>query len=250
VSPTLAALETAAVSVTRRRRGFTIVDLDGTVSVDLAGDHFRVSGSGTEYMVSLYAYRGLVAATADRLIANWRPRGERPPRWLRRWKLEKTRRIFGKQIHTEWMRLLEEVDPTILAVQRALFAATFDQGASPLPDEVYADECIVHDIVTYRAAAVVAARLRPLTATLRREHLERISRRIQESEGLRLLAEEHGVAVEMLRVAPAGGPTSLRPLRSLMAAPTSRFRLFLLRAPARLPIPMSLSSGTGAEHCP
>lgn len=74
------------------------------------------------------------------------------------WAMKRTAWALNKRIHTEWKRLLARVNPTVLAVHRAVFAAAYGR---PMPDVVtdprlYREKYIVKDITAYRAAAVAA----------------------------------------------------------------------------------------------
>lgn len=83
------------------------------------------------------------------------------PRWKAAWLMQVTGRRVGKSIHQQWKRLLALADPTVVAVQRAVFAATFRAPEILQDPKLYRDPWVVQDMIAYRAAAIAAAHLEP-----------------------------------------------------------------------------------------
>jgi hypothetical protein len=56
----------------------------------------------------------------------------------------------------QWQRLLKGIDPTVLAVNKAVFSATFGcrRASQLLNGQLYQDKYLVKDILNYRAAAM------------------------------------------------------------------------------------------------
>jgi hypothetical protein len=77
---------------------------------------------------------------------------------LKEWAVHKTAKAINKSVHVEWQRLLAQVDPTVLAVHRKVFSATWNCRRAPLisDDALYKEQYVVKDILSYRAAAVAA----------------------------------------------------------------------------------------------
>jgi hypothetical protein len=63
-------------------------------------------------------------------------------------------RALRHRIYQQWQRLLQRVDPAVLAVQRKLYAATLRCAPLALRAELYRHPYLVKDIATYRAAAM------------------------------------------------------------------------------------------------
>jgi len=80
------------------------------------------------------------------------------PTWLQTWAIKRTMMALTPMVRAEWQRMLAQVDSTVLAVHKKVFAAAWGckPGGALFDDNLYKHEHIVHDIVTYRAAAVAA----------------------------------------------------------------------------------------------
>jgi hypothetical protein len=113
-------------------------------------------------------YYGLLKEAASVLLSSWEPPDWREegweevpafvPDWLRDWAIKRTSWAINKLVYPHWQQLLSEVDPTVLAVHKAVFSATFgyDPGGIILQEELYREQYLVRDILKYRAAAVAA----------------------------------------------------------------------------------------------
>jgi hypothetical protein len=107
----------------------------------------------------LFDYYAMAHWIVSELLA---PRCEPdPPRRKQAWREQTTGRRIGKALHAQWKRLLAQADPSVVAVQRAVFAATFSAPSLLHDRALYHDPWVVRDIVTYRAAASAVALLAP-----------------------------------------------------------------------------------------
>lgn len=111
---------------------------------------------GRAVSFGFYDFHRLMDSIGNGLMAGWAARED--GRWggARRWAVTQTKRAIAKRVHAQWQRLLTTIDPTVLAVHRAMFAAAFRTGRIAFEPELYRDRYIVRDILRYRAAAVAA----------------------------------------------------------------------------------------------
>lgn len=107
-----------------------------------------------QHRVSPLDYVRLTSVVAEGLMREWEPRRDGTWPGVREWAIGRTRRAIGKRVHQEWQRLSAKVSPDVLAVQRAVFAATHGSGGAAFCPELYRHPFIVSDILKYRAAAV------------------------------------------------------------------------------------------------
>ena len=112
-----------------------------------------------------FEYPQLLDKTAESLMRPWNPplrdrdgpdESEGRLDKLKKWAIKKTAKAINKPVHAEWQRLLAQVDPTVLAVHKKVFAATWNCRQAPLisEDALYKEQYIVKDILSYPAAAV------------------------------------------------------------------------------------------------
>jgi hypothetical protein len=85
-----------------------------------------------------YDYYPFAGAVASGLILGWEPPEGRPD-WpgVRSWVWRRTGRAIGRRLHAFYKRCLREADPTVLALQRAVFAATFSAPELVFDEELY-----------------------------------------------------------------------------------------------------------------
>src|SRR5215204_4225183 len=104
-----------------------------------------------------YAFSGDVASG---LICGWAPPEGRPG-WpgVREWVWRQTGRGIGKRLHAFYNRCRRDADPTVLTLQRAVFAATFSAPEMVLREELYEHRYVVEDLIQHRAAAHALANL-------------------------------------------------------------------------------------------
>jgi hypothetical protein len=147
------------------RDGFLIDGGSGRVPIRVThGGTCWLLECGTEQMrFGLYQVMALADAAAARAMAGWqrRPESRAPDHVLREWACRQTARAMAYLVAEQAHRLLPRTDPTVLAVQRAIFAATFGAGALALDKSFYGivDRYVIADICRYRAAAVAARNL-------------------------------------------------------------------------------------------
>jgi hypothetical protein len=139
-----------------------------------------------------YCYRALVKFLAEGLLRTWQPPADRPvPMWpIKDWVIDRAAKAIGKRVHVQWKRLLAKADPEILAVHRAIFAATLGWAKLALDEELYKHPFLVRDIINYRAAAVAVSDADELMSSDFRERLLNSS---PEAEALRRKADELGL---------------------------------------------------------
>ena len=135
------------------------------VEVHLRPYCLEIASSASECQFGFLDYPQLVSKAAEILMRPWNPplRDRDGPEEdanhlnkVKDWAVQKTAKAINKPVHTAWQRLLAQVDPTVLAVHKKVFAATWNcERASLLSDDaLYNERYIVKDIILYRAAAV------------------------------------------------------------------------------------------------
>ena len=148
-----------------------------------------------------FDYYPLSDDVASGLIVGWEP-PEGKPGWpgVRAWVHKRTARAIGKRLHSYYKRSLDDVDPTVLALQRAVFAATFSAPGLVLGNKLYREKYVVKDVTRHRAAAVALAGLGTFSG-LRRERAWRDARatvlRSTERAALEELAKSTGVRLSV-----------------------------------------------------
>jgi hypothetical protein len=107
---------------------------------------------GSRERFGFYNFGRLLEFVAGGLLRHWRPQEG----WygVRQWAQRQTARAIARRLREHWQRLLGRADPTVLAVQRAVFAATFGDAPLAAEPELYQDRFLVHDVLHYPAAAV------------------------------------------------------------------------------------------------
>lgn len=155
--------------------GFRIVLDDNEVIVKLEGQAFRIdcpneiyeylpfylddiegkSSDPVEQIVSVRVglphYYRLIDEIAGHLNYNWK--SKKDAHWdIYGWRKKKVGRMFGKFVHGEWLRLLEQADPLALQVQKRVFGQTFHIPHILFEPEIYNEKYIISDLFNYRAA--------------------------------------------------------------------------------------------------
>lgn len=202
-------------TITEQPDGFRVEGMDRTpVTVRLAPTYLEASFQGERdpyrwpdgrrrRRFGFYSYYDLSAYVAEGLMAHWqRPERDDTPDWpgVRGWAVKQTAKAIGKRVHAQWKRLLDKVHPDVLAVQRAVFAATFGVAELATQVELYGHPYVVSDIVNYRAAAIAARHVADLA---RRQHhaaqLEkaRLLRDSKEAQEFQALAEGLGLRIQL-----------------------------------------------------
>ncbi len=186
-------------TITEKAWGFIIEAKDrNTVRVICYPGYLVVhtDGANAPRAFGFYEFFGFVDAIAGGLMRDYRPpyRGKHfPPFWVWPWALRQTARTLNKRIHAQWLRLLETVDPTVLAVHRSIFAATFGAANISGNQDLYKNKYVVSDIIKYRAAAIAARNVEQLTA----KAVEAQVANAPEALALRAIAEQRGVALDL-----------------------------------------------------
>jgi hypothetical protein len=107
-----------------------------------------------------FDYYTLAHDVASGLVLSWTPPEGRSG-WpgVRRWVRNRTGRAIGKRLHAFYKRCLDAADPTVLALQRTVFATTFSTLELVLREELYREKYLVKDVEQHRAAAAALANL-------------------------------------------------------------------------------------------
>lgn len=111
----------------------------------------------------LFDYFGLADSVSCALNSGWsgpKDREQPAPENLRRWVHKRTAQAINERLHAYYLRAIErlrESHPTVVAVQRKVFAATFSTPWLLYAEELYERRHLVSDLIRYRAAAVAVA---------------------------------------------------------------------------------------------
>ena len=154
-----------------------------------------VYGGDSSHRFGFYSFYKLNAAVAAGLMREWQPPPREGASWphVRQWAITQTEKAVNHLVLQQWHRLLETIAPTVLAVHRAIFAATLGAAAAASWPELYRDPYLVPDILRYRAAAIAV------------RHFERLGDRARQQKvtsslhatALKALATELGVVVDI-----------------------------------------------------
>lgn len=131
------------------------------VTLDDDGYKFKVN-NGYSYGNTTHGLiegRGLIKGVATSLMQNWKPPKPKKngfvPSKLKEWAIGRTGRALAKRIKGERLRLLEKADPKVLAIQKAVFAAS---GQAPLelfdPYLYQKNKYYLQDVIKFPAAAM------------------------------------------------------------------------------------------------
>ena len=138
----------------------------------------------------------LTAAVAAGLMREWEPPQREGASWthVRQWAVTQTEKTINHPVLHQWHRLLRTVDPTVLAVHRAIFAATLGAAEVATCPELYRHPYLVRDILHHRAAACA---VRDVDLLGDRARLKKVTSS-PHAAALKALAEELGVRVEIV----------------------------------------------------
>lgn len=149
--------------------GFTITKPDRTACVvRLVDNELTVDYEGRYSFVpptryGLFETYSLIRNVASAVMHEWEPRkGCVVPDKIRKWAMQRTQMALGKGIQKQVLRLRERCDPRSVAMQRAVFAATFSHARFAARPEFYRRKYVTHDVTAYRAAAVALSQLQDL----------------------------------------------------------------------------------------
>ena len=148
----------------------------------------------------LFEFGKLLEFVARGLMREWR--GNENWYGAREWAQQQTAKALARRLREQWLRMLAKIDPAVLAVQRAVFAATF--GGAPLANEpgLYERPYLVADVLRFPAAAVALRNAHQLAHdhALTRLHRSRPAQEVRE------LAKSLGLSLHVCAVA-ADEPT-------------------------------------------
>lgn len=143
-----------------------------------------------------YNFGKLLEFVARGLLRDWQPMDG----WYgaRAWAQQQTARAIARRLREHWLKLVARADPTVSAVQRAIFAATF--GDAPLAAEpaLYTNAYLVQDVLRYPACAIAVRNAWTLTREL---PVRRLTSSTQAKE-LQDLARSLGLEVDLQPTTP------------------------------------------------
>jgi hypothetical protein len=154
--------------------GFRIDAPDrNSVQVDLRSTEFRIHCDGKWERNSLIEFHSMLDRIAWLVMRDWSPPLDAGKPWpgIKRWAVGNTRRAIAGHLHKQWLRLLQMADPNVVAVQRAVFAATFGSAEITLSDQFYKNRYLVDDVIHYRAAAIAARHIHILAREKQRSRI-------------------------------------------------------------------------------
>ena len=185
--------------VTEHARGFSLKGPDRPRVHVSCGPTFlevdvpRFEG-GPSQRCGFYSFYKLNTAIAAGLMREWQPPQREGASWdVRQWAVTQTEKTINHLVLHQWHRLLRTVDPTVLAVHRAIFAVTLGAAEVATCPELYRHPYLVRDILHYRAAAIATRHVEQLGDQVRLKKLTNSSH----AAALKTLAEELGVMVEI-----------------------------------------------------
>lgn len=111
-----------------------------------------------------YSFGKLLEFVARGLLRDWRPidgwYGDRARAQAR------TACALDRRLRESWLTLVSRADPTVTAVQKAIFAATFGDAALGREPALYRDPRLVADVLRFPACAVAVRNAGLLTGSL------------------------------------------------------------------------------------
>ncbi len=137
-----------------------VVERDGCppVRVERQATGLAVVGDGRAALFGFFDFHRITRAAAGVLTRDWRPRpGRKPFPGLRSWVIAQVARGLSRPIHPAWRALVAGADPRVVAVHRAVYAATRDSAPLAMVPALYQCEYLVRDLLQYRAACVALA---------------------------------------------------------------------------------------------
>lgn len=183
--------------ITEHADGFR-VEGDGRPPVEVRFTPFALEGQfvgderpGSRERFGFFNFGRLLEFVARGLMREWRPHEG----WFgaRDWAQEQTSRSLARRLRERWLELLARADPDVLAVQRAIFAATFGDAHLATEPALYEDRYLVQDVVRFPAAAIAVRNAHTLARELPLARL----RSAPAAADLRRLAESLGARLEM-----------------------------------------------------
>jgi hypothetical protein len=141
-----------------------------------------------------YEYARLTGMVAQVWMQGWQPPASRRSGWrgAREWARNQIVKALRRHMHAPWQRLIEAVNPQVLAVHKALFAATFSAAQLTFAEALYREPYLVRDILHYRAAAMAVSKIDQLGARVLQERV----RNSAHLAALEALAKSLGVQVQ------------------------------------------------------
>src|SRR5207302_8635463 len=116
--------------------------------------HLGETGVAARECFGFFNFGKLLEFVARGLMRDWQPQDG----WYgaRAWAQQQTAKALARRLRELWLRLVAQADPTVTAVQKAIFAATFSDASLAAEPALYRDRFLVQDILRFPAAAVAA----------------------------------------------------------------------------------------------
>ncbi len=109
--------------------------------------------------------RKMIETVANTLMYNWTPKPRKDNKKvhikkLKTWATTKTKKALARRIKAERLRIIDSiVDPKVVEIQKAVFAANGSSPAELLKPSLYQkNEYYLKDVVKFRAAALTIGR--------------------------------------------------------------------------------------------
>jgi hypothetical protein len=133
------------------------------VNVTLHPHYWELSCGNENTRIDLCSFRAMVEWIATHMMSEWRPPapdGESSASHhlikITDWAVKRTAWALNPLIHAQWQRLLKNVDPVVLEVNKKVFATSFGYWRPHILfyEDIYENTYLVQDIVKFRAAAI------------------------------------------------------------------------------------------------
>jgi hypothetical protein len=130
----------------------------------LQASHLGPDGAVARERFGFFNFGKLLEFVARGLMRDWQPQDG----WYgaRAWAHQQTARSIARRLRELWLRLVARADPVVVAVQKAIFAATFSDAALAAEPALYQDRFLIQDILHYPAAAIAVRNAWTLTREL------------------------------------------------------------------------------------
>jgi hypothetical protein len=146
---------------------------------------------GLRERFGFFNFGKLLEFVARGLMRDWQPREG----WFgaREWAQQQTARAIACRLREHWLRQVDRADRKVVALQKAVFAATFGDAPLASEPELYRDHYLVQDILHYPAAAVALRNAWSLTRALPLARLRHSAPALE----LRRLAHDLGATIHL-----------------------------------------------------
>jgi hypothetical protein len=140
-----------------------IEDSGFNVYSDEDADLFEQDGAMPRLTFGLFELGKVISRAAFDLMSKWKSNAERENaskkykavKKIKNWAVNQTGKALAKKMKVEWQWLLGRCDPKVVALQRAVYAATakYYPAHTRASSPIYNDKYLLSDMINYRAAA-------------------------------------------------------------------------------------------------